>query len=208
VESRELHDLRMDTASTLDILRETKCHMVQRAEEEVISKLPSPSRLAPMLVCLAFIPKAFPLESRRIFEILHRLAFLGGVKELVENHGCLLPPQGFEKRIGNGVMDGELVDPSGNSVTLEATGADRIKIQKIIQACLYKPNAERSVWVSSISETMECPRFLIRAINAKASELVAFKNQYPQLASRLQMPHPDVCPLCDNSACPNWKPRQ
>jgi len=183
--------------------------MNQQAKEETIpNALPSPSRLGPMLVCLAFTPKAFPFESRRIFEILHRLAFLGGVKELVENHGCLLPPQGFEKRIGNGVMDGELVDPSGDSVTLEATGSDRIKIQKIIQACLYKADTEGSVWVSSINEIMECPPFLIRAINAKASELVAFKNRYPQVASRLQMPHPDVCPLCSNSACPTWKPRQ
>lgn len=170
------------------------------------SKSASPSQLAPILVCFAFTPKQFPNESRRFFEIRHRIALLMGTKELVENHDCQLPPLGSEKSVGRGVMDAELIDADGNATILEATGSNWVKINKIIQACLYSAGRQCRVWVSSLNETMECPPFLIRAINAKASELVAFKNQYPQVASRLQMPHPDVCPLCDNSACPKWKP--
>jgi hypothetical protein len=198
--------MKPDITSTLDTFARTKHHLDQRSsEEKTISKLPSPSRLGPMLVCFAFTPKPFPFENRRFFEIRHRLAFLMGVKELVENHGCLLPAHGFEKSVGNGVIDGELIDSSGNTTTLEATGSDRIKIQKIIQACLYRAGKAERVWVSSINERLECPPSIIHAINAKASELVAFKNQYPEIASRLYMPHPDVCPLCDNTLCPNWK---
>lgn len=190
-------------SSTHDTFAHTK-----QINENSTSKIPSPSRLGPMLVCLAFTPKAFPFESRRFFEIRHRLAFLLGVKELVQNQGCLLPTHAFEKSVGNGVMDGELIDSSGNTTTLEATGSDRIKVQKIIQACLYKAGKTGRVWVSSINERMECPPSLIDIINAKASELVAFKNQYPEIATRLYMPHPDVCPLCDNNSCPNWKSLQ
>jgi hypothetical protein len=135
-----------------------------------------------------------------------------GVKELVEDHGCNLPSDGFEKRTGNGFMDAELTDSLGNPVTLEATGSDRVKIHKIVQACLYKlsesGDSSGTVWVSAINEIVECPPRLIRIINTIAPELLAFRNQHPEIASRLYMPHRDICPLCDNNACPNWKPRR
>lgn len=173
--------------------------------QKTLPKLPSPSRLGPMLLCFAFTPKPFPIESRRIFEIRHRLAFLMGVKELVEKHGCVLSSNGFEKKAENGIIDGELIDPFGNPIVLEATGSDWVKLQKIIQACLYQANRDGRVWVSSINERMECPLSLIRAINNHVSELLAFRNQYPEIASRLYMPHRDICPLCDNAECPHWE---
>ena len=171
-----------------------------------LAKTPSPSQLAPMLVCLAFTPKPFPNENRRFLEIRHRIALLMGIKELVENHDCQLPPLGSEKSAGRGVMDAELVDGNGNPTILEATGSNWIKINKIIQACLYSAGRRCRVWVSSINETMECPPSLIGAINAKAWELLAFKNKYPEIASRLYTPHQDVCRLCNTIACPYWKP--
>jgi len=174
--------------------------------EKVPSLMPSPSRLAPTLVCFAFIPKKFPEECRRFFEIRHRLAFLLGVKELVEDHGCSLSDNGFEKRVGKGMMDAELLDDSGNPTVIEATGSDWIKIQKIIQACLYRTDKGGRVWVSSINERLECPTSLAEAVTAVAPKLVAFKQRNPEVASRLYMPHRDVCPLCDNRQCPHWKP--
>lgn len=106
-------------------------------------------------------------------------------------------------------MDAELIDHEGQSVTLEATGSDTIKIHKIVQACLYQSLAPKKafgrVWISSINEQLECPPSLIRAINAKAHELLAFINEYPEVASKLHMPHQDTCPLCGNVECPHWK---
>jgi len=174
-------------------------------KQKTLPELPSPSRLGPMLVCFAFAPKPFPVESRRVFEIRHRLAFLLGVKELVEKHGCVLSTDGFEKNMENGIIDGELIDPIGNPIVLEATGSDWVKLPKIIQACLYQTYRDGRVWVSSINERMECPPSLIRAINNHVSELLAFRNLYPGIASRLYMPHRDICPLCDNPECPRWK---
>ena len=192
-----LESLTLDTFTRVRLRQRDK-----QTTQETLSKLPSPSRLAPMLVCFAFTPKPFPVGSRRVFEIRHRLAFLMGVKELVEKHGCVLSSNGFEKNVENGIIDGELIDPFGNPTTLEATGSDWIKLHKIIQACVYAANSDGRVWVSSINERMECPPSLIRAINNKVSELFAFRNQYPEIASRLFMPHPDVCPLCNNEKCP------
>jgi len=105
--------------------------------EKALPKLPPPSRLGPMLVCLAFAPRPFQNETRRFFEIGHRIALLKGIKELVENHGCQLPPRGSEKSVGNGVIDAELIDADGNPTILEATGSNWVKINKIIQAYLY-----------------------------------------------------------------------
>ena len=159
-----------------------------------------------ILTCFAFTPKPFPYEGRRFFEIRHRLAFLMGVKELVEKHGCVLASNGFEKKVERGVIDGELIDPFGNPITLETTGSDWIKLQKIIQACLYRAGKPGGVWVSSINERIECPPSLIRTINDKVHELVEFRNQYPEIASKLYMPNRDICPLCDNTDCPIGKP--
>lgn len=198
----------MEIAESLTHDKSTRVKLPQRDKQptqERLSKLPSPSRLGPILVCFAFTPKPFPIESRRVFEIRHRLAFLMGVKELVEKHGCVLSANGFEKNVESGIIDGELIDPSGNPTTLEATGSDWIKLQKIIQACVYQANRDGRVWVSSINERMECPPSLIRAINNKVPELVTFRNQYPEIATRLYMPHRDICPLCDNAECPHWK---
>ena len=102
-------------------------------------KMPSPSRFAPNFICPAFVRKQFPFENRRAFEIQHRLALMRGVKELVEHHGCDVPSDGFEKSARNGFMDVQLTDPLGNPVILEATGSDWVKVQKIVQACLYRP---------------------------------------------------------------------
>ena len=173
---------------------------------KVLQRTPSPSQLAPILVCFAFTPKPFPNESRRFFEIGHRIALLTGIKELVENHGCQLPPRGSEKSVGNGVMDAELIDADGNPTILEATGSNWVKITKIIQACLYSADRRCRVWVCSINETLECPPWLIGAINARVWELLAFRNKYPDIASRLYTPHQDVCRLCNTIHCPYWKP--
>lgn len=173
---------------------------------ESVSKQPSPSRLAPTLVCFAFSPRPFPFQNRRLFEIRHRIALLMGIKELVENHDCQVPTHGFAKSTGSGVMDAELIDVDGTPTILEATGSNWIKVHKIIQACLYSRGRRCRVWVSSINETMECPPSLISAINASVWELLAFRNKYPDIASRLYMPHQDVCQLCNTIKCPYWKP--
>lgn len=194
---------------TLDQFVQDPSHQVEdkkRFEGKANSRLPSPSRLAPMLICFAFTPKPFPYESRRFLEIRHRIALLMGIKELVENHDCQLPTHGSEKGVGIGIIDAELIDAEGTPTILEATGSNCVKINKIIQACLYSAGRRCRVWVSSINETMECPPSLISTINATVWELVAFKNEYPDIASRLYTPHQDVCRLCNTVKCPYWKP--
>jgi hypothetical protein len=135
------------------------------ARGEAVTKRPSASRFAPNLICFAFVRKQFPFQNRLVFEIQHKLALMRGVKELVEHHGCDVPTDGFEKCTRNGFMDAELVDSLRNPVTLEATGSDRVKIQKVVQACLYRSSdsADSSgrVLVSAINEIVECPRRLI-----------------------------------------------
>jgi len=104
------------------------------------------------------------------------------------------------------------MDPQGESVALEATGSDRIKIQKIVQACLYQSPDRRKdtgrVFVSSIEERLEVPRSLTGTINSNAPSILAFLSDYPEAAAQLFLPHPDLCPQCDTSDCPHGNRNQ
>jgi hypothetical protein len=162
------------------------------------NKCLSPSVIAPKLVCPAFVPKPFPIESRRPFDILHRLAVLMAIVEYTERGWTF---KDIERRTRNGRIDLDMIDQHGNPVTIEASGTAELKLHKIIQACLYKEKDER-IAVSSIYERMELSCWLIETINHVAPIVEEFLKNHPDVSSQVYLPHCDLCPRCDHPICP------
>jgi hypothetical protein len=163
-----------------------------------IEKILSPSAIAPKLICPAFVPKPFPPQSRRTFEILHRLAVLMTIIEYTKQGWTF---KGVERRVHNGRTDLDMVDREGRPFTIEATGTAELKLHKIVQACLYKEKDER-IAVSSIYDRMELSPWLIETVNTVAPIVDKFLKDHNEVSSQIFLPHRDLCPRCNHPICP------
>jgi hypothetical protein len=86
-------------------------------------------------------------------------------------------------------------------------GTAQLKLQKIIQAGLYKEKDER-IAVSSIYERTELSPWLIEAVNHVASNVSKFLDERPEVASQIFLPHHDICQQCNHPVCPEKKEHQ
>jgi hypothetical protein len=160
----------------------------------------SPSRLARLVICPAYIPAPFDSESRLRFQGLHAIAVLRVIARHIKQ-GFLLKSV---ERWGRGFrIDLEFQKPDGRIRIHEVKSARQLTEAHRIQAALYwGGDQNQEVVLSNGSTDLLLPQDYLEKVRQQAEATRAFLRDRPDEAAVTFRPDPCVCRYCGNQRCP------
>jgi hypothetical protein len=164
-----------------------------------ISKL-SPSNLARLILCPAYIGAPFDPESRLKFQGLHAIAVLRVIARHIKQ-GFLL--KSLERRGRGFRIDLEFQKPDGKIRIHEVKSARELSEVHRIQAALYWENGRCDEVVLSNGTTDEVlASEYIEEVRRRAEATRRLLRDSPERAANSFTPNPCVCRTCTNHRCP------
>jgi hypothetical protein len=164
-----------------------------------ISKL-SPSSLARLILCPAYIGAPFDQENRLKFQGLHAIAVLRVIARHIKQ-GFLL--KSVERR-GRGLrIDLEFQKPDGKIRVHEVKSARELTEVHRIQAALYwDGDGNHEIVLSNGSMDIVLPQEYLEKVHQQAEATRVFLREHPSEAAVAFRPDPCVCRYCGNASCP------
>lgn len=161
----------------------------------------SPSKLAKLILCLAYVAGPFSDEERLKFLGFHARATLKVIGSYLKR-GWILDAV---ERTGNGFrIDLLFRHPTSGIVRLvEVKTAKKIREVFKIQAALYfsLSGAGETAVSNGVTEELLTLAFIERTLT-QAKKTLQLLNCNPLVAARTFTPHPDACYTCGNKTCP------
>jgi len=159
----------------------------------------SPSRLARLVICPAYIAAPFDEENRLKFQGLHAIAVLRVIARHLKQ-GFLL--KSVERR-GRGLrIDLEFQKPDGKIRVHEVKSARELTEVHKIQAALYwDGDGNHEVVLSNGSTDVVLPQEYLEKVHREAEATMAFLRDFPDEATIAFRPNPAVCRYCANDQC-------
>jgi len=164
-----------------------------------ISKL-SPSNLARLIICPAYLAAPFDNESRLRFQGLHAIAVLRVIARHIK--------QGFQlkslERRGRGFrIDLEFLASDGRVRVSEVKSARNLNEVHRIQAALYwHEGTHDEVVLSNGTTDIALAREYVEEVHRRAETTRRFLMQNPDRAAVSFRPSSCVCRICANYHCP------
>jgi len=161
---------------------------------------PSPSSLARLIICPAYIGAPFDEENRLKFQGLHAIAVLRVIARHIKQ-GFLL--KSVERR-GRGLrIDLEFQKPDGKIRVHEVKSARELTQVHKIQAALYwDGDGNHEIVLSNGSTDIVLPQEYLEEVHRQAETTRAFLRDRPNDAAVAFRPDPCVCRYCGNASCP------
>jgi hypothetical protein len=160
----------------------------------------SPSTLARLILCPAYVAAPFDEANRLKFQGLHAIAVLRVIARHIK--------QGFQlksvERRGRGLrIDLEFQKPDGKICVNEVKSARELTEAHKIQAALYwDGDQNHEVFLSNGSTDIMLPRDYLEKVRQQAETTRAFLRDHPDEAEITFRPDPCVCRYCGNQRCP------
>lgn len=160
----------------------------------------SPSRLARLILCPAYIAAPFDEENRLKFQGLHAIAVLRVIARHIRQGFRL---QSLEKR-GNGFrVDLEFLGADGRLRVSEVKSARELSEVHRIQAALYCQDGNYDeVVLSNRAMDVLLPREYIEEVRRQAEATKQLLKNNPEQAAISFRPNACVCRICANYSCP------
>ena len=160
----------------------------------------SPSKLARLIMCPAYVAAPFDNESRLWFQGLHAIAVLRVVARHIKQ-GFLL--KSVERR-GRGLrIDLEFQKPDGKIRIHEVKSARELTEVHRIQAALYwDGNRSHEIVLSNDSIDLVLPQEYLEKVRQQAETTRALLKDHPSEAAVTFHPEECVCRNCGNQRCP------
>jgi len=160
----------------------------------------SPSQLAKLILCLAYVAGPFNEGERLRFLGFHARAALNVIKSYLKKGWILVAVE----HSGNGFrIDLLFRHPTSGIVRLvEVKTAKRIREVFKIQAALYfsLSGADEAVVSNGVIEEVLTPAFIERTL-AQAKNTLQVLTSNPLVAARTFTPHEDACYTCAAKTC-------
>jgi hypothetical protein len=160
----------------------------------------SPSRLARLIVCPAYVPSGFNAQDRLRFQGLHAITVLRVIARHLR--------QGFQlksiERRGYGFrVDLEFLGADGRLRASEVKSAREFTEVHRIQAALYlQQGSYDEVVLSNGTSDLALPREYVEEIHRRAEVTRQLLRDKPGQAAVMFRPNSCVCSICDNHRCP------
>ena len=160
----------------------------------------SPSYLAKLIICPAYVPSAFNAQDRFRFQALHAITVLRVIARHIR--------QGFQlksiERRGSGFrVDLEFLAADGRLRASEVKSAREFTEVHRIQAALYlRQGNYDEVVLSNGTSDLALPREHIQEIHRQAEATRQVLRDNPEQAAVMFRPNSCVCRICANDRCP------
>jgi len=160
----------------------------------------SPSRLARLVICPAYIGAPFDHENRLRFQGLHAIAVLRVIARHIKQ-GFLL--KSLERRGRGFRIDLEFQKPDGKIRIHEVKSARELTEVHRIQAALYWENGRcDEVVLSNGTTDVVLASEYIEEVHRQAEATRRLLRDTPEKAAISFTPNPCVCRTCANHRCP------
>jgi hypothetical protein len=160
----------------------------------------SPSRLARLIVCPAYVPSAFNAQDRFRFQALHAITVLRVIARHIKQ-GFLL--KSLERRGRGFRIDLEFQKPDGKIRVHEVKSARELTQVHKIQAALYwDGDGNHEIVLSNGSTDIVLPQEYLEKVHRQAETTRAFLRDRPNEAAVAFRPDPCICRYCGNDRCP------
>jgi hypothetical protein len=176
-----------------------------QAAPNAVKKRLSPSILARLIICPAYIPAPFDNESRIRLQGLHAMTILRVISRHIKNGFQL---KSLERRGKGFRIDLEFQRPDGWIRVSEVKSARELTEVHRIQAALYSENrSNEEVVVSNGTTDIALSREYIEEIRRQAEATRRFLMDCPNEAVASFRPNSCVCHTCANTSCPFHRSR-
>jgi Holliday junction resolvase-like predicted endonuclease len=160
-----------------------------------------PSKLAPKILCKAYVPSEFPIgrEGERL-RWKHSDEMVGVAKHLLESDFQLTS---FEAPLNGGRIDLVVRAPDGQKVGVEVKShrGELRELDKIQGALYWTPQLDRIAVANRRAMLFLTPEY-VGEVKTAGNMTAEFLEKQPDLASVTYTPHKDVCRTCRNRDCP------
>jgi hypothetical protein len=161
----------------------------------------SPSVLARLVLCPAYVSSPMTVEQRLSFQGMHALV----VVKVIARHLRMGYRLKSVEQIGNGYRTDLIFEERLTQKTRlsEVKSSRQIREVHKIQAALYDEHVKTDEIVVSSSESDDIlePDF-IQEVQRQAERTRQLLVYYPELAAKRYTPHEDCCYVCSNESCP------
>jgi hypothetical protein len=160
----------------------------------------SPSYLAKLIICPAYVPARFTDNDRLKFQGLHAITVLSVIGRHIK--------QGWQlksiERCGNGFrVDLEFLRPDGRLRASEVKCARELTEVHRIQAALYRQRGSYDeVVLSNRKMDVVLPREYVEEIYRQAEATRQLLTNNPDQAATMFTQNSCVCSICANDRCP------